>query len=189
MSGSITCTTGFPAKGMSTLAGSLLAHPILWPWLGIGHLDAATVGEWMLARLDRVHFSSLLVTLASSTPWRSMCEPEPAACSRALAPAGAFVSVPSDYVAQAVSNRKQPVSARSGRVRDLIRERTRDGLAATTARGRNGGRKHRLTPGQVQAAKDLRAAGRSVREIGQLLGNGKPVSRQTIYRALGMLAK
>ena len=72
--------------------------------------------------------------------------------------------------------------------RDLIRERTRDGLAATTARGRNGGRKHRLTPGQVQAARDLRAAGRSVREIGQLLGNGKPVSRQTVYRALGMLA-
>lgn len=45
-----------PAKGMSTLAGSLLAHPILWPWLGISHLDAATVGEWMLARLDRMHF-------------------------------------------------------------------------------------------------------------------------------------
>jgi Fe2+ or Zn2+ uptake regulation protein len=55
-------------------------------------------------------------------------------------------------------------------------------------RGRNGGRKHRLTPGQVQAARDLRAAGRSVKEIGQLLGNGKPVSRQTVYRALGMLA-
>jgi hypothetical protein len=72
--------------------------------------------------------------------------------------------------------------------RDLIRERTNDGLAATTARGRNGGRKHRLTPGQVQAARDLRAAGRSVKEIGQLLGNGKPVSRQTVYRALGMLA-
>ena len=35
---------------------------------------------------------------------------------------------------------------------------------------------------------DLRAAGRSVKEIGQLLGNGKPVSRQTVYRALGMLA-
>ena len=74
------------------------------------------------------------------------------------------------------------------RVRDLIRERTKDGQAATTARGRNGGRKRRLTPAQVQAAKDLRSAGRSVKEIGQLLGNGKPVSRQTIYRALGMLA-
>jgi Fe2+ or Zn2+ uptake regulation protein len=40
----------------------------------------------------------------------------------------------------------------------------------------------------VQAAGDFRAAGRSVREIGQLLGNGTPVSRQTVYRALGILA-
>jgi len=69
-----------------------------------------------------------------------------------------------------------------------MRTYTNDGLAATTARGRNGGRKPRLTPGQVQAARDLRAAGRSVKEIGQLLGGGKPVSRQTVYRALGMLA-
>jgi hypothetical protein len=40
----------------STLAGSLLAHPILWPWLGIDRLDEATVGDWMLASLDRTHF-------------------------------------------------------------------------------------------------------------------------------------
>ena len=39
-----------------TLAGSLLAHPILWPWLGISHLDEASVGDWMLASLDRIHF-------------------------------------------------------------------------------------------------------------------------------------
>jgi DNA invertase Pin-like site-specific DNA recombinase len=72
--------------------------------------------------------------------------------------------------------------------RDLIRERTRDGLAATTARGRNGGRKQRLTEEQKVTARKLRADGHSVREIGQLLGDGKPVSRQTVYRALGMLA-
>jgi DNA invertase Pin-like site-specific DNA recombinase len=72
--------------------------------------------------------------------------------------------------------------------RDLIRERTRDGLAATTARGRNGGRKRRLTEDQKVTARKLRADGHSIREIGQLLGNGKPVSRQTIYRALGMLS-
>ncbi len=72
--------------------------------------------------------------------------------------------------------------------RDLIRERTKDGLAATTARGRNGGRKHRLTEEQKVTARKLRADGHSIREIGQLLGNGKPVSRQTVYRALGMLA-
>ena len=70
---------------------------------------------------------------------------------------------------------------------DLIVERTKDGLAATTARGRNGGRKHRLTSEQVATATKLRADGHSVKEIGQLLGNGKPVSRQTVYRALGML--
>ena len=40
----------------STLAGSLLAHRILWPWLGIDHLDEATIGEWMLTSLDRTHF-------------------------------------------------------------------------------------------------------------------------------------
>jgi len=72
--------------------------------------------------------------------------------------------------------------------RDLIRERTKDGLTATTARGRNGGRKHRLTEEQKVTAHKLRADGHSIREIGQLLGNGKPVSRQTVYRALGMLA-
>lgn len=62
--------------------------------------------------------------------------------------------------------------------RDLIRERTRDGLAATTARGRNGGRKARLTEEQKVTARKLRADGHSIREIGQLLGNGKPVSRR-----------
>ena len=41
---------------LSALAGSLLAHPILWPWLGITHIDGATVAEWMLASLDRTHF-------------------------------------------------------------------------------------------------------------------------------------
>jgi len=72
--------------------------------------------------------------------------------------------------------------------RDLIIERTRDGLAGTTARGRNGGRKHRLTDDQKATARKLRADGHSIKEIGLLLGNGKPVSRQTVYRALGMLS-
>ncbi len=40
----------------STLAASLLSHRILWPWLGITHLDEASVGDWMLASLDRIHF-------------------------------------------------------------------------------------------------------------------------------------
>jgi hypothetical protein len=44
----------------SALAGSLLAHRILWPWLGISHLDEATVGEWMLSTLDRTQFLILI---------------------------------------------------------------------------------------------------------------------------------
>jgi len=70
---------------------------------------------------------------------------------------------------------------------DLIVERTKDGLAATTARGRQGGRKARLSPAQKETAKTLRDAGKSVREIGAILGGDKPVSRQTVYRALDMI--
>ena len=44
------------APGISTLAQSLLAHPILWSWLGIQHIDVDTAGEWMLDNLDRIHF-------------------------------------------------------------------------------------------------------------------------------------
>lgn len=70
--------------------------------------------------------------------------------------------------------------------RNLIVDRTKDGLASTTARGRSGGRRHRLTPDQQQQAARLRADGHSIRDIGILLGTpDKPVSRQTVYRALG----
>jgi hypothetical protein len=44
------------ARTISTLARSLLAHPILWPWLGIHDLDAEIVENWMLTNLDRFHF-------------------------------------------------------------------------------------------------------------------------------------
>jgi DNA invertase Pin-like site-specific DNA recombinase len=74
--------------------------------------------------------------------------------------------------------------------RDLIIERTKDGLAATTARGRNGGRKARLNDNHAELARRWRGEGVSVKEIGVRLGemtkDGKPVSRQTVYRALGM---
>lgn len=39
----------------STLAKSLLAHQIVWPWLGIEDLATDTVKGWMLANLDRAH--------------------------------------------------------------------------------------------------------------------------------------
>lgn len=44
------------APSVSTLAQSLLAHPILWPWLGIDHIDANQIEDWMLTNLDRIHF-------------------------------------------------------------------------------------------------------------------------------------
>ena len=44
------------ARTISTLPQSLLAHPVLWPWLGIEHLDADSVENWMLTNLDRTHF-------------------------------------------------------------------------------------------------------------------------------------
>jgi DNA invertase Pin-like site-specific DNA recombinase len=70
--------------------------------------------------------------------------------------------------------------------RELVRERTRDGLAATKARGRSGGRKPRLTAEQKAQAVKFRAGGCSIAEIGVMLGNGHPVSKATVCRALGM---
>ena len=65
--------------------------------------------------------------------------------------------------------------------RELIIERTKDGLATTKARGRSGGRKHKLTEDQVATVRKMHATGdHSIGEIGRAFG----VSRQTIYRAL-----
>jgi hypothetical protein len=61
--------------------------------------------------------------------------------------------------------------------RDLIRER-RDGLAATTARGRNGGPQGSADRGAEGDRPQASGDGHSIGEIGQLLGNGKPVSRR-----------
>jgi hypothetical protein len=44
------------APTISTLAQSLLSHPVLWTWLGIQHLDVFGVENWMLTNLDRIHF-------------------------------------------------------------------------------------------------------------------------------------
>lgn len=66
--------------------------------------------------------------------------------------------------------------------RELIRERTKAGLAAARSRGRKGGRKHELTKAQVrvaQAAMNHRDA--SVAELCKELG----VSRTTLYRYVG----
>jgi hypothetical protein len=39
----------------STLARSLVKYRIMWPWLGIDHLDNDAVKQWMLDNLDRWH--------------------------------------------------------------------------------------------------------------------------------------
>ncbi len=57
--------------------------------------------------------------------------------------------------------------------RDLIRERTRAGLAAAAARGRTGGRKPVVTEEKLRRARDLLAKGLTVREAATRLKVGK----------------
>lgn len=66
--------------------------------------------------------------------------------------------------------------------RSLIRERTMAGLAAARAAGRVGGRPRALSSTKVQAVKNLRGAGSSVREIAKILR----VGTTTVYRALAV---
>ncbi|GAA1106862.1 recombinase family protein [Pseudonocardia alni] len=65
--------------------------------------------------------------------------------------------------------------------RDLISERTRDGLAAARARGRKGGRRPVLSPAKITHARKLRDGGEhTMTEIADLVG----CSRATLYRVL-----
>ena len=64
--------------------------------------------------------------------------------------------------------------------REMISERTRDGLRATKARGRSGGRPAKLAPYQVVHAQSEIDSGRSVLDVARDLG----VDRATLYRAL-----
>src|SRR5919202_3395490 len=54
--------------------------------------------------------------------------------------------------------------------REIIRERTKAGLSAARARGKNGGPKHKLTAKQVAIARQLWASHTPVKEICQHLG-------------------
>src|SRR5208337_964683 len=64
--------------------------------------------------------------------------------------------------------------------RDLIRERTRAGLAAAAARGRRGGRKPVVTADKLERVKSLLAKGLTVREAAMRLKIGKTA----LYAAL-----
>jgi DNA invertase Pin-like site-specific DNA recombinase len=64
--------------------------------------------------------------------------------------------------------------------RDLIRERTRAGLAAAAARGRRGGRRPVVTPEKLRRARELVASGLNVREASARLKVGKTA----LYAAL-----
>ncbi|MEV0391240.1 recombinase family protein [Nonomuraea sp. NPDC050643] len=64
--------------------------------------------------------------------------------------------------------------------RDLIQERTLDGLAAARAQGRTGGRPVMVTEDVLAAARARRERGQSVTRIARELG----VGRSTLYRAL-----
>lgn len=65
--------------------------------------------------------------------------------------------------------------------RELIRERTRAGLAAARARGRNGGRPRKLSPEAVKIAKSMyEEKQHTLTTIASTLG----CSRATVYRAL-----
>ena len=64
--------------------------------------------------------------------------------------------------------------------RDLIRERTKTGMLAARRRGQHVGRPRSLTPQQVTHAHELLDAGKSQREVAQLLG----VSPNTMGREM-----
>jgi DNA invertase Pin-like site-specific DNA recombinase len=64
--------------------------------------------------------------------------------------------------------------------RDLIRERTRAGLAAAAARGRRGGRRPVVTDDKLRRAQTLMAQGLTVREAAARLRIGKTA----LYEAL-----
>jgi DNA invertase Pin-like site-specific DNA recombinase len=67
--------------------------------------------------------------------------------------------------------------------RDLIRERTRAGMKAAKKRGKHVGRPRALSPAQAQHMRELLAAGRTQREVAELLG----VSANTVGREFNRL--
>jgi DNA invertase Pin-like site-specific DNA recombinase len=64
--------------------------------------------------------------------------------------------------------------------RELIRDRTRAGLAVAKARGRSGGRRPVITPAKLARAQKLMKTGLTAREAAAAIGVGKTA----LYNAL-----
>ena len=64
--------------------------------------------------------------------------------------------------------------------RDLIKERTKAGMKSAKKRGKHVGRPKALSNGQIQHMKELLNAGKTQREVGELLG----VSANTVGREI-----
>jgi DNA invertase Pin-like site-specific DNA recombinase len=75
----------------------------------------------------------------------------------------------------------QVIGAMAEFERELIKDRTRAGLAAAKAQGRTGGRPAVMDADKLAVARARRGDGQSVTAIAKALG----VSRATLYRALG----
>lgn len=72
------------------------------------------------------------------------------------------------------------IAALSEFERNLIRERTKEGLAAAKARGRKGGRRPVITDQKLKKAQQLIDKGLTVREAVSAIGVGK----SSLYEAL-----
>jgi len=66
--------------------------------------------------------------------------------------------------------------------RELIRERTRDALAAKKRRGEPVGRRRALSPSRVDAAREMLESGHGAAHVARIL----KVGRSTLYRALSV---
>jgi DNA invertase Pin-like site-specific DNA recombinase len=67
--------------------------------------------------------------------------------------------------------------------RGVMLERTRAGIAAARKAGRHPGRRRVLTPFQRDEAVRMSAEGRSLRDIGRVLGVGKSIVWRAVKEA------
>ncbi|MGN7227396.1 recombinase family protein [Dietzia maris] len=159
------CGRAFWDHGIS---GSTKARPGLDA--ALGHLrDGDTLTVWKLDRLGRS--TSHLVTLVEQFRDERIGFHSVTDGINTATPAGEMLFTIMAAVAQME--------------RSLTIERTRAGLAAAKARGRQGGRKPSLNPRQVQQVRKMRDEGETLDAIAETFG----VSRSTVIRVLNPNAK